>query len=200
MITDRDVRAEIERSIAPHTADYNLATLVDAFIGRWGLVPIDTVPEIEYWDMVAAHDRTSGADGSEHAQGCGPACARLHGVPHTHGPGQLQGSVSVIDAAEAAAKMMGLSVLTAVDARTGISGGGRRLITIRLVDPSDDALKARAALDRLFAPEKLCGPTTDGGWLCRPYDCGRPADCPLPDDQPEQPDGPDAHAASDPSS
>lgn len=62
MITDRDLRQQIDRTIAaagPDIADQiNVDTLTEEIHRTYGLVDIDTIDPETFWAIAARHDTT----------------------------------------------------------------------------------------------------------------------------------------------
>ncbi len=144
--TDRDLRAQIIQSLSGLESDYDVDGILTDYQTRWQLTPFDAldgageriVPALEYWAMVANHTLIDDHGKPKHSADCDgwlPDAECNDDCP-------CNKPATVFEAADTAAAMLGLEVLTVVDARRGITGDGRRLVTIRLVDNDDPALQA----------------------------------------------------------
>jgi hypothetical protein len=60
VITDRDIREQVARSIdgADESENFDVEAITDEIRSTYGLVDIDAIPAEEYWAIVAKHDRT----------------------------------------------------------------------------------------------------------------------------------------------
>lgn len=56
MTTDQDMRTQVAEALGPDVESFNVSGIVDTIQARYGTVDINTVPDIKFWDIVAAHD------------------------------------------------------------------------------------------------------------------------------------------------
>lgn len=53
--TDRDMGFEVASTLGAEIRHYNVEAIVDELQANFGTVPIDDIPDAEYWDTVRRH-------------------------------------------------------------------------------------------------------------------------------------------------
>lgn len=53
--TDRDMRDQVTVSLGTDASDHNVPGIVDELQANFGTVPIDNIPDADYWDTVRRH-------------------------------------------------------------------------------------------------------------------------------------------------
>lgn len=57
MITDSDMRYQVEQALADEAGDFNVPAIVDEIQRKYGTVHVDRVPNSRFWEIVQHHAR-----------------------------------------------------------------------------------------------------------------------------------------------
>lgn len=57
MITDADMRTQVEHALGFDVEEYNVPAIVDDIQHEFGTVDIDGVPAARFWEIVAKHEK-----------------------------------------------------------------------------------------------------------------------------------------------
>lgn len=53
--TDRDMREQVATSLGADASDHTVPAIVDELQANFGTVPIDDIPDADYWSTVRRH-------------------------------------------------------------------------------------------------------------------------------------------------
>jgi len=57
MITDADMRTQVEHALGFDVDGYDVAAIVDTIQREFGTINIDDVPAVRFWEIVADHEK-----------------------------------------------------------------------------------------------------------------------------------------------